>query len=80
MQCKDGESLIMMILFLISVSRRVSMEDAHLIHYFENIDDQGSLSAALFGVYDGHGGSHVAEYVSRHIIEELLKNPDFRKG
>lgn len=55
------------------------MEDAHLIHYFERLEPDHS-SAALFGIYDGHGGPQVSQFVSHHLVDELLKNPDFRRG
>lgn len=55
------------------------MEDAHLIHYIDQMEP-ANTPVALFGVYDGHGGSQVAQFVVRHIVDELLKNPDFRKG
>ena len=32
----------------------------------------------LFGVFDGHGGKEVAEFVSRHLPSELLSNRDFQ--
>ncbi|OII70864.1 PPM1G-PROV domain-containing protein [Cryptosporidium ubiquitum] len=42
---------------------RVSMEDAHLA--LPRLDRHPELS--LFGVFDGHGGSVISEWVSRHI-------------
>lgn len=51
------------------------MEDAHITS-LDVID--GEL--AVFGVFDGHGGCEVAQYVERHLIDELKKNENFRKG
>jgi serine/threonine protein phosphatase PrpC len=60
---------------------RIKMEDAHLaVPKFG-----GDASAALFAVFDGHGGtsgSHllgweVAEYVRRHFPNELLADPNY---
>lgn len=42
---------------------RVSMEDAHLA--LPRLNKHPELS--LFGVFDGHGGSVISEWVSRHI-------------
>jgi len=51
---------------------RVSMEDAHLI----KPDFQGDLS--LFGVFDGHGGKEVAEFVAKNLCEQLVSLPSFK--
>jgi serine/threonine protein phosphatase PrpC len=34
----------------------------------------------LFGVFDGHGGKEVAEFVSRHLCAELLRNRSYQQG
>ena len=44
------------------------MEDAKLTNL--GLDD----GAMIFGVFDGHGGKEVAEFVSRHFCLELLNN------
>lgn len=65
---------------------RVTMEDAHLVYVFDHAVEGGNPSQnsgqpiALFGVYDGHGGPQVSQFVVRHLVEELMKTPDFRKG
>jgi len=51
------------------------MEDSH-ITALDVID--GELS--VFGVFDGHGGCEVAHYVENHMIDELKKNENFKKG
>ena len=53
---------------------RNTMEDAKLVNL--NIDDQ----TMLFGVFDGHGGKEVAEFVSRHFCIELVNNRAFKDG
>ncbi|CAL8147541.1 unnamed protein product [Orchesella dallaii] len=58
---------------------RVSQEDAH------NCIASFDQDASLFAVYDGHGGSEVATYLSRHLPEFLktctaYKNGEFVKG
>eukprot|EP00831_Metopus_contortus_P073593 TRINITY_DN6712_c0_g1_i2.p2 TRINITY_DN6712_c0_g1~~TRINITY_DN6712_c0_g1_i2.p2 ORF type:complete len:340 (+),score=65.34 TRINITY_DN6712_c0_g1_i2:164-1183(+) len=55
---------------------RLNMEDAHIA----TVKFGGDPQAALFGVFDGHGGREVAEYASRHLPEELLKNSDYASG
>jgi serine/threonine protein phosphatase PrpC len=53
---------------------RNTMEDAKLANV--------SLDAEtmLFGVFDGHGGKEVAEFVSRHFCAELLRNRSYQQG
>ncbi|EGR27807.1 protein phosphatase 2c, putative [Ichthyophthirius multifiliis] len=51
---------------------RNSMEDSHIADI--NIDEE----TALFGVFDGHGGKEVAQYVEKHFVEELKKNTNFK--
>jgi serine/threonine protein phosphatase PrpC len=51
------------------------MEDSH-ITALDVID--GELS--IFGVFDGHGGCEVAHFTANHIIDELKKNENFKKG
>jgi serine/threonine protein phosphatase PrpC len=53
---------------------RVNMEDAHIANI--NLGDD----IYIFGVFDGHGGMEVSEYVKRHFIEELLKNSKYKEG
>jgi len=43
---------------------RRSMEDAHIAHV--NINGSG---CSLFGVFDGHGGQEVAQFVKNHFKE-----------
>jgi serine/threonine protein phosphatase PrpC len=54
---------------------RKTMEDAH-VTALDVIE--GELS--VFGVFDGHGGCEVAHYVENHLVDELKKNENFRKG
>ena len=54
---------------------RKSMEDAHVT----SLDViEGEVS--VFGVFDGHGGCEVARYVENHLVDELKKNENFKKG
>ena len=47
---------------------RRSMEDAHIARC--NINQSG---VSLFGVFDGHGGKEVAQFVKNHFEIELVK-------
>lgn len=51
------------------------MEDAH-VTALDVIEGEVSV----FGVFDGHGGCEVARYVENHLVEELKKNENFKKG
>ena len=50
---------------------RKRMEDSHISHL--NIEK----NIHLFGVFDGHGGKEVAQFVKIHFKEELIKNKNF---
>lgn len=41
---------------------RNTMEDAHIA------DLDIAPGTAFFGVYDGHGGNEVADYVKEHLV------------
>jgi len=54
---------------------RKTMEDAHVT----SLDViEGEIS--VFGVFDGHGGCEVARFVENHLVDELKKNENFKKG
>ncbi|RCV26229.1 hypothetical protein SETIT_5G228900v2 [Setaria italica] len=53
--------------------RRASMEDFYDIRS-SRIDDK---QINLFGVFDGHGGTRAAEYLKKHLFENLMKHPAF---
>ncbi|XP_006646107.3 probable protein phosphatase 2C 7 isoform X2 [Oryza brachyantha] len=53
--------------------RRANMEDFYDIKSSKLVDKQINL----FGIFDGHGGSHAAEYLKKHLFENLLKHPSF---
>ncbi|CUM68514.1 uncharacterized protein PRCAT00006240001 [Priceomyces carsonii] len=46
---------------------RMSMEDAHDVRVNED------ESLAVFGVFDGHGGKHCAEYLSENLPRRILR-------
>jgi protein phosphatase 1G len=51
----------------------MSMEDARITNLQVG-------SAAVFAVFDGHGGSEVSKFTARHFCEELEFNTNFRTG
>ena len=55
---------------------RKRQEDAHIASLSrgekKNID--------VFGVFDGHGGKEISQFVSNHFIDELLKNKNIEKN
>jgi serine/threonine protein phosphatase PrpC len=51
---------------------RITMEDAKITYL--------SDSFSLFGVFDGHGGHEVAQFVERHFVKSLEKNANFRRN
>lgn len=53
---------------------RNTMEDSHIVEL-----DLGN-GVSFLGVYDGHGGNEVAEYVRDNLINELKKLDSFRNG
>ncbi len=44
---------------------RNTMEDSHIAE----LDIADNVS--FFGVYDGHGGNEVADFVREHLVDEL---------
>lgn len=53
---------------------RKRMEDSHIadLNFFKN--------SHLFGVFDGHGGKEVAQFVKKNFTDELRKNKNFENG
>lgn len=55
---------------------RVTMEDAHTIL----LEAPADKSCAFFGVFDGHGGSSVANFASRHLHHKILTQKAYIDG
>ncbi|CDW91807.1 protein phosphatase 2c [Stylonychia lemnae] len=53
---------------------RNTMEDSHIAQL-----DIGN-GIGFFGVYDGHGGNEVAEFVRDHLVDEFKKLSSFKAG
>ena len=52
------------------------MEDAHITDI--GLGDKQQFS--IFGVFDGHGGKEVSQFVKAHFSQELMNNANFKKG
>ena len=35
---------------------------------------------SFYGVFDGHGGTGTALYLKEHLVENILKDPNFQRG
>ncbi|CAL8468810.1 g8351 [Coccomyxa elongata] len=55
--------------------KRAGMEDFFFAE-FKNHPGRSS-TVGLFGVFDGHGGPHAADFVRANLFDSLLKNPNF---
>jgi len=55
---------------------RKRMEDAHI----SDIGLGPSGQIHLFGVFDGHGGKEVSQYVKKHFTSEFLNSKSFKIG
>ena len=47
---------------------RIRMEDAHITDISQGIEN----NIEIFGVFDGHGGKEVSQFVKRHFTEEFM--------
>ena len=41
---------------------------------------EGDPDLSFFSVYDGHGGTGVANYLKDHLHEFILEQPEYREG
>jgi protein phosphatase 1G len=55
---------------------RKRMEDSHISDLSKGTEGKSNV----FGVFDGHGGKEVAQYVKKHFTEELLANQSYIAG
>ncbi|GAB4821123.1 hypothetical protein N2152v2_008169 [Parachlorella kessleri] len=51
-------------------------EDAHITE----LDLEPNTRTALFSIFDGHGGKAVAKFCARHLAQELLTSPAYKRG
>lgn len=54
---------------------RISMEDAHS----NFLSLPGDPTAAFFAVFDGHGGSAVAQHTSQHLHKKIVQQLHYSK-
>ncbi len=55
---------------------RKRMEDAHITEINKGENNQYDI----FGVFDGHGGKEVSQFVKNHFTNELISNANFKLG
>ena len=55
---------------------RKRMEDSHISDI--SVGNNGKIH--VFGVFDGHGGKEVAQFVKNHFTEELMQNNAYKNG
>ena len=55
---------------------RRTMEDTHLIKL--NVGTNNNTH--IFGIFDGHGGREVANYVKNHFTDIFLNSEKYKKG
>jgi protein phosphatase 1G len=55
---------------------RKRMEDSHI----SDLNKGSEGKSNVFGVFDGHGGKEVAQFVKKHFTEELLVNQNYKAG
>eukprot|EP01054_Gregarina_sp_Poly1_P005695 Gregarina_sp_Poly_1__5694@NODE_2_length_28028_cov_167_134223_g1_i0_p4_GENE_NODE_2_length_28028_cov_167_134223_g1_i0NODE_2_length_28028_cov_167_134223_g1_i0_p4_ORF_typecomplete_len581_score92_41PP2C/PF00481_21/7_5e09PP2C/PF00481_21/3_1e50PP2C_2/PF13672_6/1_2PP2C_2/PF13672_6/1e09SpoIIE/PF07228_12/2_8e07RPC_C/PF11800_8/1_6RPC_C/PF11800_8/2_3e03_NODE_2_length_28028_cov_167_134223_g1_i01924220984 len=59
---------------------RQSMEDAHIaLPMVEAVKGKLPNDISLYGVFDGHGGPTVSEWIARHFSEVLAQSVDIAK-
>jgi len=61
--------------FSLMRGKRGTMEDVHFAQFRR--DAKSGESIGCFGVYDGHGGIHAAEFVKANLYNTLLAHPKF---
>jgi protein phosphatase 1G len=55
---------------------RKRMEDSHI----SDLNRGNNNKLHVFGVFDGHGGKEVAQFVKAHFTEELSNNQNYQSG
>ena len=59
---------------------RMSMEDAHIVELNTLKEGTDEDHIALYSIFDGHGGSAVAQFAGSKMIQILQKQESFIKG
>ena len=58
---------------------REFMEDATVVIENRTVAYSEEL-VSFYGVFDGHGGTGTALYLKEHLVENILKDPNFQRG
>ena len=61
-------------------TRRSTMEDVHVYHPPNSWNHPTCTSATFIGVYDGHGGRSIVDYLEDHLAENVGKEWFFAVG
>eukprot|EP00917_Polyrhabdina_sp_WS-2016_P019877 GHVP01042482.1.p1 GENE.GHVP01042482.1~~GHVP01042482.1.p1 ORF type:complete len:469 (-),score=84.11 GHVP01042482.1:150-1556(-) len=59
---------------------RESMEDSFVASVVKSHDLPHDAEFAVFGVFDGHGGGHVARFVAHHMVAHIINSESFANG
>jgi serine/threonine protein phosphatase PrpC len=57
---------------------RSNMEDSSIAEKLKK--DSEGRERSVFGIFDGHGGNQVADFVKDHFVKELVKSGGFEEG
>ena len=50
------------------------------VYNIKKVDLGEGKNINLFGIFDGHSGKEIAQFLSTHFVSELIKNNNFIKG
>ena len=53
------------------------MEDASVCVEGLRIEGCAHNPVAFYGIFDGHGGTAAAEFVSKHLVPNITSDPSF---
>ncbi|GMM55442.1 type 2C protein phosphatase [Maudiozyma humilis] len=59
---------------------RMSMEDAHIVELDANENGKSGDHIALYSIFDGHGGSGVAQFAGARVASILQQQSAFQEG
>ena len=72
----SGENILLRFSVCAMQGWRKRMEDTHIT----DISKGENARFNIFGIFDGHGGKEVAQYVSNHFTQNFLSNEKIKKN